>query len=120
MKLELSDEEELYLLKRALEVYRDYVEWRTDWTNNGAFKPKVMQEIWVTTQTDMEHLIKKVISLEEKMVHADDLNDTHVQDDNGMWHVAKPVTDSSFLKRLLDAWKVLIGEYVAVKFWSKK
>lgn len=53
-----------------------------------------------------------------RMIHADNLNNTHIQDDIGMWHVAKPIVDSSFLRRLYDAWKVLTGEYVAVKFWS--
>lgn len=121
MKLELSDKEELYLVKRALEVYRDYVGWRTDWTNEAPFKPKVMQEIAVTTQSDTEHLIEKISNLRDlEMVHADNLNDTHIQDNNGNWRVAKPIEGSSFFQRLKDAWRVLKGEYVAVKFWCEK
>ena len=53
------------------------------------------------------------------MVHADDLGDIHVQDKNGKWHLARPIEFSSILRRVKDAWKVLKGDYVAVKFWSK-
>ncbi len=35
------------------------------------------------------------------MIHADNLSNTHIQDNNGHWHIAKPI-------------------YVAVKFWSEK
>ena len=52
------------------------------------------------------------------MVHADDLGDIHVQDKNGKWHIAKPIEDSFFFRRLIDAWRVLKGECLAVKFWS--
>ena len=55
------------------------------------------------------------------MIHADEFNQLEknlVQDKNGNWHVAKPIVDSSILRRLIDAWKVLVGDYVAVKFWS--
>ena len=54
------------------------------------------------------------------MIHADNLSNTHIQDNNGHWHIAKPIEFSSILRRLIDAWKVLKGEYVAVKFWSEK
>ena len=54
------------------------------------------------------------------MVHADCLDYVRHRDKNGDWHVAKPIVDSSILRRLYDAWKVLTGEYVAVKFWSEK
>ena len=53
------------------------------------------------------------------MIYADGLENTLVQDDTGRWHLAKPITDSSIFRRLFDAWKVLIGDYVAVKFWVK-
>lgn len=52
------------------------------------------------------------------MIHADNLSNTHIQDATGMWHVSKPITDSSIFRRLIDAWKVLKGEYIAVKFWE--
>ena len=54
------------------------------------------------------------------MIHADNLSNTHIQDNNGHWHIAKPIIDSSIFRRLIDAWKVLTGECVAVKFWSEK
>ena len=54
------------------------------------------------------------------MIYADGLENTLVQDDTGRWHLAKPITDSSIFRRLFDAWKVLIGDYVAVKFWGEK
>lgn len=65
MKLELSDKKEVRLLKRALEVYRDYVNWRLDWDNEEPFRPKEMIEIAETTQTDTEHLIEKISNLKD-------------------------------------------------------
>lgn len=54
------------------------------------------------------------------MIYADELPNTLVQDGTGRWHCAKPMTDSSIFRRLVDAWKVLMGDCVAVKFWSEK
>lgn len=54
------------------------------------------------------------------MIHADNLSNTHIQDNNGHWHIAKPIVDSSIFRRLIDAWKVLSGDYVAVKFFLVK
>ena len=52
------------------------------------------------------------------MIYADDLEENHIQDNTGEWHIAKPIEDSSFFRRLIDAWRVLKGECLAVKFWS--
>jgi len=54
------------------------------------------------------------------MIYADDLEENHIQDNTGEWHIAKPIEDSSFFRRLIDAWRVLKGECLAVKFWSFK
>lgn len=54
------------------------------------------------------------------MVHADDLGNFHVEDKNGRWHLARPIEFSSIFRRFKDAWRVLKGECVAVKFWSEK
>lgn len=54
------------------------------------------------------------------MVHADDLGNIRVQGKNGKWHLARPIEFSSILRRVKDAWEVLKGDYVAVKFWSEK
>lgn len=53
------------------------------------------------------------------MIYADDLEENHIQDNTGEWHIAKPIEDSSFFRRLIDAWRVLKGECLAVKFWSE-
>ena len=53
-----------------------------------------------------------------RMIYADDLEENHIQDNTGEWHIAKPIEDSSFFRRLRDAWRVLKGECLAVKFWS--
>ena len=52
------------------------------------------------------------------MIYADDLEENHIQGNTGEWHIAKPIEDSSFFRRLRDAWRVLKGECLAVKFWS--
>ena len=65
MKLELSDKKEVCLLERAIEVYRDYVEWRLDWNNEDPFRPKEMIELTETTQKEIECLIEKLNNLRD-------------------------------------------------------
>ena len=52
------------------------------------------------------------------MRHIDSLETIHISDKEGNMHIAKPQPDDSIFSRLYDAWKVLIGEYIAVKFWE--
>ena len=52
------------------------------------------------------------------MIYADDLEENHIQDNTGEWHIAKPIDDSSFFRCVINAWRVLKGECPAVKFSS--
>lgn len=52
------------------------------------------------------------------MIHIDSLSNIKINDKEGNWHIAKPRPDNSIFSRLYDAWKVLKGEYIAVKFWE--
>lgn len=88
----------------------EFKSYRVAWWDLNAYNPYFV-EICVK-----KNEVKGVV----KMVHADDLGDIHVQDKNGRWHLARPIEFSSILRRVKDAWKVLKGDYVAVKFWSEK
>ena len=82
--------------------------------------------IFIKDEIEINRLIKKsgqkhLARAEIKggrMIYADDLEENHIQDNTGEWHIAKPIEDSSFFRRLIDAWRVLKGECLAVKFWS--
>ncbi len=65
MKVRIADTKTLNLIIRALEVYRDYVEWKLDWNNKEPFRPKERVEIEDTTYEKTERLIKEISTLEE-------------------------------------------------------
>lgn len=52
------------------------------------------------------------------MRHIDSLKNIQINDKEGNWHIHKPLINDSIFSRLYDAWKVLKGEYIAVKFWE--
>ena len=84
--------------------------------------------IFIKDEIEINRLIKKSGQKQKhlahteikggRMIYADDLEENHIQDNIGEWHIAKPIEDSSFFRRLIDAWRVLKGECLAVKFWS--
>lgn len=84
--------------------------------------------IFIKDEIEINRLIKKSNQKQKhlarteikggRMIYADDLEENHIQDNTGEWHIAKPIEDSSFFRRLIDAWRVLKGECLAVKFWS--